>query len=381
MSFHEDGEKGTGTGQIRKIQSELREGMDLAKCRRCGCMKDALENLSHVLSSFQTEGESDLLKNIKGWSERMEPIKYECLGCAHCYAAEAINIFSQSYPDAPDTPSLSCDFRVRDQTWPSVPGEYFAFCDGPGCPVAVSTLSSVGLPKRLADARLKELCIVGKTETENIGIDKVIKNIITNPTIRFLLLAGRDTKGHYSGRTILSLWENGVDEGMKVVNSPGMRPFLRNVNREEVEAFRNQVQVIDMIGIEDLETIEGKIQEISKYESSSLGFKERKEEHKGIQTSTVPIIRAKESNEIKLDKAGYFVIIPNSEKGIVVVEYYSYSNTLLGAIEGIDAKSIYRTIIERGWITELSHAAYVGKELARAELSLKLGFRYIQDGA
>jgi hypothetical protein len=32
-------------------------------------------------------------------------------------------------------------------------------------------------------------------------------------------------------------------------------------------------------------------------------------------------------------------------------------------------------------VTQLSHAAYVGKELGRAELSMQLGFRYIQDGA
>jgi len=39
------------------------------------------------------------------------------------------------------------------------------------------------------------------------------------------------------------------------------------------------------------------------------------------------------------------------------------------------------TIVDDGWVTELSHAAYLGKELARAELSLQLGFRYVQDGA
>jgi tetrahydromethanopterin S-methyltransferase subunit A len=36
--------------------------------------------------------------------------------------------------------------------------------------VAVSTLASVSLTEQLAAARPKELCIVGKTETENIGI-------------------------------------------------------------------------------------------------------------------------------------------------------------------------------------------------------------------
>jgi tetrahydromethanopterin S-methyltransferase subunit A len=38
-------------------------------------------------------------------------------------------------------------------------------------------------------------------------------------------------------------------------------------------------------------------------------------------------------------------------------------------------------IVANGWVTELSHAAYIGKELAKAELSLKYGLKYVQDGA
>jgi tetrahydromethanopterin S-methyltransferase subunit A len=42
---------------------------------------------------------------------------------------------------------------------------------------------------------------------------------------------------------------------------------------------------------------------------------------------------------------------------------------------------MYSTIIENGWVSQLSHAAYLGKELARAELALRLGGEYVQDGA
>ncbi len=50
-------------------------------------------------------------------------------------------------------------------------------------------------------------------------------------------------------------------------------------------------------------------------------------------------------------------------------------------IEGKDARSVYATIIANGWVTQLSHAAYLGKELARAEISLYRGVPYVQDGA
>ena len=39
------------------------------------------------------------------------------------------------------------------------------------------------------------------------------------------------------------------------------------------------------------------------------------------------------------------------------------------------------TFIENGWLRELSHAAYLGRELAKAAFSLKYGSKYIQDKA
>ena len=202
--------------------------MELAKCRKCGCMKDTLESLRSSISSFPQEVKSaNVLDDIERWRDQMEPIKYACLGCEYCFPAVAMNIFNQAYPDeASQSESLICAFEVKNQTWPPVPGEYFAFCEGATCPVAVSTLGNVGLAQKLAAIKPKELCIVGKTETENIGIEKVIKNAITNPTIQFLLLTGSDSKGHRPGSTFLALAENGVDAGMNVIGSPGKRPIL-----------------------------------------------------------------------------------------------------------------------------------------------------------
>jgi tetrahydromethanopterin S-methyltransferase subunit A len=81
---------------------------------------------------------------------------------------------------------------------------------------------------------------------------------------------------------------------------------------------------------------------------------------------------------IKLDKAGYFVV--NVENNTILVEHYSYKEELLRVIEGIDARSIYLTIVRNGWASKLDHAAYLGKELTKAELSLKYNFDYFQDG-
>jgi hypothetical protein len=79
---------------IEKIRSELQEEVALAKCRRCGCMKEALENLHFSLSLLKGRGSSDLLLNVEGWLQQMEPIKYACLGCEYCFPAVVMNIFA-----------------------------------------------------------------------------------------------------------------------------------------------------------------------------------------------------------------------------------------------------------------------------------------------
>lgn len=75
------------------------------------------------------------------------------------------------------------------------------------------------------------------------------------------------------------------------------------------------------------------------------------------------------------------MILPQPQRGVITVEHYSYENKLLHIVRGATARSLYRTIIDNGWVTELSHAAYLGRELAKAELSIQQGFKYVQDGA
>ncbi|MGB8644977.1 MAG: DUF4346 domain-containing protein [Anaerolineae bacterium] len=82
-----------------------------------------------------------------------------------------------------------------------------------------------------------------------------------------------------------------------------------------------------------------------------------------------------------MDKAGYFVILPLVDKGVINIEHYAYDDRLIRTVEGETARAVYRKLIEEGWVTELSHAAYLGRELAKAELSLHHGFKYVQDGA
>ena len=100
-----------------------------------------------------------------------------------------------------------------------------------------------------------------------------------------------------------------------------------------------------------------------------------------IQISDLVVIEARDMDihKVKLDPKGYFVILPKEDEQRIYVEHYDYENRLLRIIRGQDARSLYWEIIHQDWISEMSHAAYLGKELARAELSMQKGFPYVQD--
>lgn len=369
----------TSEAGLRTVRTELEAGIALPKCQKCGCMESALKNLASVLPTIGTNESSALAEGVAASIKKMRPIQYACLGCEHCYPAIAQNMFSEAFPLLGQAADLSCEYQVRNENWPPVVGEYFIL--DKAASVAVSTLASVPLAEELAHRKPNGLAIVGKTETENIGIDKVIKNVITSPAIRYLIVAGTEPKGHLTGQTLLALAENGVNENGRVIGSTGKCPVLRNVSAVEIQAFREQVQVTNMIGRENPDEISSQIEVLAQQLTTSCGCSERVA-RSPVSILTTPKIVAKEPSEVvKMDTAGYFVIVPLIDKGVINVEDYTDDNSLLTVVEGKTARAIYFTMINSGWVTELSHAAYLGKELAKAELSLQRSFKYIQDGA
>jgi tetrahydromethanopterin S-methyltransferase subunit A len=343
-------------------------------------MNGTLDALAVSLKSLQGNCATDFRHDLRAWQKLMKPVEYSCFGCPRCIPAVASNIFNLAYPDAALNDSPCCSFEVREGIWPPVPGEYFVIKGRKHAPVAVTTLASAELAEKLAALKPEGLRIAGKTETENIGMDKLVKNVVSNTALRFLILAGKETRGHKPGRTLIYLSQRGVDKDMRVKRSPAPRPFLRNVSRDEIERFRRQVQLVDMIGCEDANRIALEVEKLNASAACSCGCDSCHDalpahEHKA------PVIKATSRFKVKLDKAGYFVVLPLPEPGIISVEHYSYDNKLMHVIEGRNAREICLTLVGNGWIGELTHAAYMGRELARAELSIRKGTRYMQEGA
>ena len=251
------------TDKVELFRRAMDVAVGTAKCRKCGCLKETLSAIHNSLKSVSGQGNRKIAGEVKARLAMLEKTEYSCLGCENCLAAEVDALFAQAYPKIQRRMQPCSTPQTAETGWPPVSGEYFNLCGGRPCPVAVSTLGSVGLAQELAGRKSKGLCIVGKTETENIGIDKIVKNIVSNPDIKYLVLCGKDPLGHASGKTLMALSKKGVDKNMKVMGAPSGRAYLANVSSEEIESFRKQVQIVDMIGCEDVESIVEKIKELS----------------------------------------------------------------------------------------------------------------------
>ena len=81
------------------------------------------------------------------------------------------------------------------------------------------------------------------------------------------------------------------------------------------------------------------------------------------------------------DPAGYFVIFIDRVRRLLNIGHYQNNGVLTTVIEGHSAAEVYTTAIERELLTRLDHAAYPGRELARAEHALSSGEAYVQDAA
>lgn len=107
-------------------------------------------------------------------------------------------------------------------------------------------------------------------------------------------------------------------------------------------------------------------------------WKEEKYEP-GIEQETRVLAGVGET-EYYPDKSGWFKIqLDREAKKIIAIHYPPGSVEPDTVIKGDDSRTIYQTIIREKIITKHDHAAYLGKELEKAAMALRLGRSYVQD--
>jgi tetrahydromethanopterin S-methyltransferase subunit A len=343
----------------------------------------ALDATRQAFVSNQSDDAKALLQRISELQEQMEPIAYDCIGCKVCWGAEATRQLEDLFGNfdleynagtcAPKLPQTSCSGSECHPERTLLPGEYIV--GNPKGSVAVCTLASHDLPASVITGNTA-IAIAGKCDTENIGVEKVVLNILANRNIRWLILCGQESEGHYSGDAFLKLKEFGTDSAMRIQQASSRRPVLKNLTMLDVTNFRQQVEIINLIGCADVDAVGAAVHECAGNTVDPFSG-----ESSAHQTSNYETVKAHAPKRLELDPSGFFVVLLNRPSGLIVCEHYENSGKLTHTIEGKEAALVAATAVELGLVSRLDHAAYLGRELAKAEGALKTGAPYEQDAA
>lgn len=123
---------------------------------------------------------------------------------------------------------------------------------GSGKAVAICTLSSIDLLEMISRSYLmNNVLIAGRLLSENKGIDAMIAFTIKHPELKRILICGKEVKGHRAGQALLALASNGMDLSGRIIEAASPNPIV-TLCAQEVDTFRRQVQIIDLIGTVDI---------------------------------------------------------------------------------------------------------------------------------
>jgi tetrahydromethanopterin S-methyltransferase subunit A len=255
--------------------------------------------------------------------------------------------------------------------WPPLPGAYRV--GDPSGAVAVCVLTDGALADQAA--RWPGVAIAGRVFTANLGIERIILNLTANARIRFLVLCGLDSRLFQPGQTLKALGENGISAERRIMGAQGYLPVLAPTAAARVERFRQQVRIVDLIGERDPARIQAEIEALAKSDPGPLA--EEPSSHSPAAARFKPISPGGTREPLSYDPKGFFVI--STDRRQIVVHHYTADREPAYEMRGRGAESLVLGLLREGLVSQLSHAAYLGGELAKAEAAVRTGLIYEQD--
>ncbi len=264
--------------------------------------------------------------------------------------------------------------RVVD--WPPSPGRFVV--GNFESAVAVCTLSSTALIDQISP---KYTAIIGRVYTPNLGVEKMIRNVVSNPKLRYLVVCGKESPVFKVGQALLMLQANGLDEAGQIVGASGSMAELTNLPREAVETFRRQIELVDCIGETNPRTIDRTIKALYDRHTPAFGPESGQPEAIPLHhTGEAPLeLPAQRRAWLELDPLSYFIVSLDRERHEIALERYTTDKKLTHIIRGRAADVVYHTVIHEKLLSQYDHAAYLGAELAKAETALYNNLFYEQD--
>jgi len=200
--------------RVAGLLSDLAKVGDIEKCRACHCYVDVLRQVREDILSrgLADRPGADALDEMIGRAYAEQ--SHGCLGCEPCLPVEPFNTFNEVLAkdraqESFCTPASAEAQSVPDlsRSWPPLPGDYIVWDkDATG---AICTLADEELYEALRKVPLPGVALVGMLTTENLGIERLVRNVVASPGVSWLLLCGADSRGHRAGACLAALAENG----------------------------------------------------------------------------------------------------------------------------------------------------------------------------
>jgi tetrahydromethanopterin S-methyltransferase subunit A len=256
--------------------------------------------------------------------------------------------------------------------WPFLRGPYYV-ADATAA-VVVTTLGSEKLASDLAALAPPGLCMVCPLTGGRGDVEKLAHTLIANLSIQHLVCVGEDSGKRASLPALQALFDatpDGLNDALEAAGASKMR-----LAAADVATLRKQVHFTDMHGSSEIDKIVSRVRGLSSdTRRRETGFVAPGADAEGAENRV--IAAGTVTHDLVPDKAGLFKIAVSER--CILVEHYNSKKELLRVVEGDSARSICLTLIRNGWISKLDHAAYLGRELTRAEIALRQGGDFVQD--
>jgi tetrahydromethanopterin S-methyltransferase subunit A len=72
-----------------------------------------------------------------------------------------------------------------------------------------------------------------------------------HPNLKRIIVCGKEVRGHRAGQALLALASNGMDSSGRIIGAVGPNPIV-TLPQQDVDIFRHQVEINDMIGTVDI---------------------------------------------------------------------------------------------------------------------------------
>jgi hypothetical protein len=146
-----------------------------------------------------------------------------------------------------------------------------------------------------------------------------------------------------------------------------------------VTQFRKQVEVLDWTGEEDLQVLQERVKSLSERNPGAFVTGQKEAESKRKQEEFASIRPGGQREPLLYDPKGYFVITVEPAQKEILLRHYLPDHRPAHEMRGRGATSMLLGLLRDGLVTQLSHAGYLGEELAKAQTALQFGLRYDQD--